>query len=288
TYNKSLGHFAAAGYEHALAIEMTVLVFMVLAGTNFTLLYYLIWVHAGNWKPLKIFGDVEWRTYMTVIVGVTTLIILFGYYHHEDFNDLPSALRYSSFQVVSVITTTGYGTHDFNTWNSFGRGVLFLLMFVGGCAGSTGGGMKVIRHILFLKIMRLEIERSFHPTVVRPLRLGGKAVEDPDLRRNILVYFSLILVIFVFSWLAVVTFEPDLTWTATDAGRIEDKLIDSATGIAATLNNIGPGLGTIGPTSTYEHFSWPTKLLFTWLMMLGRLELFVILVLFMPSFWRTR
>jgi trk system potassium uptake protein TrkH len=290
TYNKSLGHFAASGdYPHALGIEMTVLVFMVLAGTNFTLLYYLIWVHAGRWQPLKIFGDVEWKTYMSVIVGVTALIVLFGHFHHSDFgNDLGSALRYSSFQVVSVMTTTGYGTDDFNQWNSFSRGILFLLMFVGGCAGSTGGGMKVIRHILFLKIMRLEIERAYHPTVVRPLRLGGNAVEDPDLRRNILVYFGLILVIFVFSWMAVVTIEPDETWTATEAGRMEDKLIDSATGVAATLNNIGPGLGTIGPTSTYEHFTWPTKLLFTWLMMLGRLEIFVILVLFMPSFWRTR
>ena len=290
TYNKSLGHFAASGdYPHALGIEMAVLVFMVLAGTNFTLLYYLVWVHAGRWQPLKIFGDVEWKTYMTVILCVTALIILFGHFHHQDFGeDFGDALRYSSFQVVSVITTTGYGTHDFNSWNSFGRGVLFLLMFVGGCAGSTGGGMKVIRHILFLKIMRLEVERAYHPTVVRPLRLGGNAVEDPDLRRNILVYFSLILVIFVFSWMAVVTIEPDYTWTASENGRLEDKLIDSATGIAATLNNIGPGLGTIGPTSTYEHFSWPTKLLFTWLMMLGRLEIFVILVLFMPSFWRTR
>ena len=144
--------------------------------------------------------------------------------------------------------------------------------------------MKVIRHVLFLKIMRLEIEQAFHPSVVRPLRLGGKPVEDPDLRKNILVYFGLILVIFVFSWMFVVAVEPDSTWGTS----IENKLIDSATGVASTLNNIGPGLGTVGATQNYGHFSSITKFLFVWLMMIGRIEIFAILVLFMPSFWRNR
>jgi len=187
---------------------------------------------------------------------------------------------------VSIMTTTGYGTHDFDTWNSFGRGVLFLLMFVGGCAGSTGGGLKVIRHILLLKILRLQIEQAFRPTVVRPLRLSGHPVPE-EVKTNIPMYFGAILVIFVFSWMAVVTFEPDATWT--DKGRpIENKLIDSASGVAATLNNIGPGLGTVGATQNYAHFSQPTKLLFTFLMMVGRLEVYVILVLFVPAFWRSR
>ena len=142
--------------------------------------------------------------------------------------------------------------------------------------------MKVIRHILFLKIVRLEVEQAFHPTVVRTLRLGGEPVEDPNLRKNILVYFSLILVIFIFSWMAVVTIEPDTTW----ANELEHKLIDSASAVAATLNNIGPGLGTVGATRNYGHFSWASKLLFTLLMMLGRLEIYVILVLLWPRFWK--
>ena len=146
--------------------------------------------------------------------------------------------------------------------------------------------MKVIRHILFLKILRLETEQAYHPTVVRPLRLGGEPVEDADLRKNILVYFGLILVIFVFSWIFVVATEPDRTWGPKPS--VQHKLIDSASGVAATLNNIGPGLGTLGPTKTYVHFSWYNKLLFVWLMMLGRLELFSILVLLSPNFWRTR
>jgi len=278
TWNKSLGHFDSA------LIDYTVAVFMILAGTNFTLLYFLILRQPG-----KLLADVEWRIYMIVIFCISVLVIAFGVYH-GDFNGgslaerIQNGTRFGFFQVVSVITTTGYGTHDFDRWNSFGRGVLFLLMFVGGCAGSTGGGMKVIRHVLFLKILRLEIEQAFHPTVVRPLRLGGNTVDDPDLRKNILVYFSLILVIFVFSWMFVVTVEPDSTWGVSS----EHKLIDSASGVAATLNNIGPGLGTVGATQNYGHFSTLSKILFVWLMMVGRLEMFAILVLFIPGFWRAR
>ncbi|MEZ6071041.1 MAG: TrkH family potassium uptake protein [Pirellulales bacterium] len=314
TYNASLGHFETVEGVSGVLVEMTVLVFMVLAGTNFMLLYFAL---RGKFRPLLC--DVEWRTYIGVIVLVTAAVICFAFWHRDfhvvksTFIDQPSAenldteivsaephetlpedeffpvlgraIRYGLFQVVSIMTTTGYGTHDFNAWNSFGRGVLFLLMFVGGCAGSTGGGLKVIRHILFLKILGLEVEQSFRPSIVRPLRLGGKALENQDLRRNVVVYFSLILVIFVFSWITIVTFEPDTTWQGRDIG---DKLIDSATGVAATLNNIGPGLGTVGATENYAKFSSFTKLLFTLLMMLGRLEIFVILVLFLPSFWRTQ
>ena len=272
TYNGSLHHFDSA------IIDSVVILFMILAGTNFTLLYLLL-----MGQPGKLLADVEWRTYLSLIGGVTVLVVGFGLYH-QDFSSLGKAVQYGLFQVISVVTTTGYGTSDFDTWNSFGRGVLFLLMFVGGCAGSTGGGMKVIRHILFLKIIVLEIEQAFHPTVVRPLRLGGRTVEDQDLRKNILVYFGLILVIFIFSWMFLVTTEPSTTWGNT----IEHKLIDSASAIAATLNNIGPGLGTVGPTKNYAHFSAHAKLLFIWLMMLGRLELFSILVLVIPGFWRSR
>ncbi len=282
TYNASLGHFDSP------SIEFTVTVFMILAGSNFALLYAVM---AGRWGDL--WRDLEWRTYIVVIFGVTALVVAFGLWH-DDFVDGTNALaqpeeffraiRFGLFQVVSIMTTTGFGTHDFDGWNSFGRGVLFLLMFVGGCAGSTGGGLKVIRHILFLKILKREIERSFRPSVVRPLRIGDQAVNDPEMYRGILVYFSMILVIFVFSWMALVTIEPDSTWNDQE---IKNKLIDSASGIAATLNNIGPGLGIVGATQNYAHFTSVAKLLFAWLMMLGRLEIFVVLVLFSPRFWRS-
>jgi trk system potassium uptake protein TrkH len=281
TYNASLGHFDSP------AIEYIVVVFMILAGTNFTLLFYLIVL-----KPKKLLADIEWRTYMGIIGVVTVLVVAVGMYS-KDFSSWDWAVRDGLFQVVSIMTTTGYGTVDFDIWNHFGRGVLFMLMFVGGCAGSTGGGMKVIRHVLFVKVLGLEIEQSYHPTVVRPLRLGGKPVDDPQLRKNILVYFSLILAIFVFGWMFVVMLEPDATWVRIEPdARVCDtsqhKLLDSASSIAATLNNIGPGLGTVGATRNYGHFSWWSKTLFLWLMMIGRLEIFSILVLFVPGFWRSR
>jgi trk system potassium uptake protein TrkH len=288
TYDSSLGHFASLPTVNGPLIEYTVMLFMVLAGTNFTLLYFLL-----IRQPGRLLVDLEWRVYMAIILGVTALVVIFGM-HYDDFvkpgtpfwQEVRDSVRFGLFQVISIMTTTGYGTHDFNGWNSFGRGVLFLLMFIGGCAGSTGGGLKVIRHILFVKILHLEIERSFHPSVVRPLRIGGEPVLDPDLPRNILVYFGLILIIFVFSWMLLVTIEPDTTWRA-GGQLLDNKLIDAASSISATLNNIGPGLGIVGATQNYAHFTPTAKLLFTLLMMIGRLEIFVILVLFIPRFWRS-
>lgn len=278
TYNASLGHFQSE------TIDYIVIVFMVLAGTNFTLLYF-----GFLGKPRRLFRDLEFRVYLGTI-AVATLVIL--YYCFSDFKGqggeegtLRVAVRHSLFQVVSILTTTGFGTHDFDQWNNVGRAILFTLMFVGGCAGSTGGGMKVIRHILFFKVLKLELEKAYHPSVVRPLRLGGVPTASPDLGHSILVYFSLILAIFILSWGAVICLEPDATW---ENDALQHKLIDGASGVAATLNNIGPGLGTLGATQNYGHFSWWTKLNFTFLMMVGRLEIFPILVLVLPGFWRRR
>lgn len=293
TYNASLGHFDSA------TIENTTVVFMILAGTNFTLLYLTL---LGG--PRRLFRDVEFRTYIGIIVVVTLGVIFFGMRQpDEGFDSLADATRFGLFQVVSILTTTGYGTADFDGWNNFGRGILLLLMFVGGCAGSTGGGIKVIRHILFYKILRLEIEKAHRPRVVRFIRIGGAAIDDPNLPHSIVVYFSMILAIFVFSWLLLITFEPNSTWGVNDSdiaartittengetfqhNMADEELLDSASAVAATLNNIGPGLGVVGPTQNYAAFSQGAKLLFVWLMMLGRVEVFSVLVLFFPTFWR--
>lgn len=305
TYNASVGHFQYVPGLNGPRIEMTIVVFMVLAGTNFMLLYFVALGKLGRLWP-----DVEWRTYMLILAVVTLLIVGFGL-HAGDFSgsngmkhamedgpaaaEIPStplgtqfarAVRYGMFQVVSIMTTTGFCTDDFDRWNSFARGVLLLLMFIGACGGSTGGGMKVIRHILFVKILHLELEQAFHPSVVRPLRLAGEPVPEQDLRRQILVYYGLIMAVCTVSWLLTITFEPDSTW-AEPGQHAEHKLVDAASCVAATLNNIGPGLGVIGATRNYTNFQWYTKLLFIWLMMLGRLELYVVLVLFSPRFWRS-
>jgi len=310
TCNASIGHFTTDPQLNGPLIEMTIVVFMVLAGTNFMLMYFVL---IG--QPKRMLLDVEWRAYVGILVVAAVLVTAIGLYcgDFDDFGtsdrpvdpaltpetaqraplppDAPSPLgrgiRFGLFQVVSIMTTTGFCTDDFDRYNSFARGALLALMFVGGCAGSTGGGLKVVRHLLFFKSLRLEIERAFHPSVVRTLRLGGEPVPDQNLRNDVLVYFGLVMAIFVAGWLFTVTFEPDGTWT--DYGhQSEHKLIDAASCVAATLNNIGPGLGVIGATKNYANFTWPSKLLFIWLMMLGRLEIFVILVLFVPGFWRSQ
>ena len=290
TYNASLGHFNSA------TIEYTTILFMILSGTNFTLLYLTL---LGG--PRRLLRDVEFQTYVGIIAVVTLGVVFFGMRAGDaGFGTLGDAMRNGMFQVVSVLTTTGYGTADFDGWNNFGRGILLLLMFVGGCAGSTGGGMKVIRHILFYKILRLEIEKAHRPRVVRFIRVGGSTVDDNNLPHSIVVYFSMILAIFVFSWLLLITLEPNSTWHAgegslqrltngdrqAEQNTLDEKLLDSASAVAATLNNIGPGLGVVGATQNYAGFSQGAKLLFVWLMMLGRVEVFSVLVLFFPAFWR--
>lgn len=284
TYNASVAYF-----DNEL-IDYTITLFMVIAGMNFTLLYLVL---IGRWGVML--KDIEWRTYIGGIAVVTIAILAMslGFYHEFDPNgnlsflsELRLAFRYVLFQVVSIVTTTGFGTHNFDDWHQLARALLFLLMFVGGCAGSTGGGMKVIRHVLFIKILRMEVERSYHPSVIRPLKLGGTVTTDPELKNQILLYFGLVTFIFMLSWITLVAIEPESTWTRVGQ-PVEDKLIDSASAVAATLNNIGPGLGTVGAKQNYANFTSASKLLFVFLMMLGRLELFAVLVLLIPGFWRS-
>lgn len=278
-YNASLSHFKS------MRIEYITIVFMILSGTNFTLLLLVV---TGRWE--RMIKDIEWQFYIGIMAVVTVAIMVFGLWSNN-FSHVGSALRYSLFQVVSVMTTTGYVTQDFDLWNNFGRGVLLLLMFVGGCAGSTAGGMKVIRHVLLVKILRLELELAYRPGVVRPLMLGIPKMDDVNLRRHILVYFAIVGSLYAGSWLMLITTEPDRQWLEKPYGvgqgnMLDHKLLDCASAIAATLNNVGPGLGVVGPTATYAGFSPWSKLLFVFLMMLGRLEMFSILVLFLPAFWR--
>ena len=278
TYNSSLGHFALHDATNGMVIEYVVILFMILAGANFTLLFLAV---LG--KPMNLIRDSEFRGYIGIIIVSTAVLMAFGFGSLiPEFGNLESGVRNSLFQVVSIVTTTGFGTADFDTWHEMQRGWLLALMFVGGCAGSTGGGMKVIRHILFVKVLRMEVEATFNPNEVQLLKLGGKSVDDQKLRHSILVYFALVSFLFMIGFLFVAGVEPDSTW----GGPSKNKLIDSASAVASTLNNIGPGLGIVGPTQNYSTFSSITKTLFVLLMMLGRLEIFPLLVLFLPKFWR--
>jgi trk system potassium uptake protein TrkH len=305
TYNDSIGHFKSP------LIEGTIVVFMIAAGTNFSL-YYLILHHhktsdsKGFLNKLSpLFRDPEYRIYLCILI-TSTLVLTFSLQWNENYEgNLLQSFRHAAFNTVSIMTTTGYGTEDFHQWSEFAKGLLLLLMFVGGCAGSTGGGLKVVRFLLFQKIIRLEIEQAFRPNVVRPLRIFGRPIES-ELRHEVIVYFSLVLFLFISSWMILAAIEPDHQWesksvtqsavTTTEVDPASksvtnhkaEKLLDCASAVAATLNNIGPGLGVLGPHSNYSDFSQPGKMLLALLMLLGRLELFAILVLFVPSFWRVQ
>jgi len=285
TWNASLGH-----YDNAL-IEWTVILFMLLAGTNFTL-YYLVLIgsqskgNAGRSRfariqPLTL--DPEFRLYLAILLCATGLLFT-SLMLKSHYGQISDSIRHAAFTAVSITTTTGYGTADFDQWSTFSRALILGLMFIGGCAGSTGGGIKVARFLLVTRILKLEVESAFRPNVVRPLRIAGANL-DKSLRHEVLVYFSLVLLIFVISWLLLVAIEPGEPWALqADGGRTQ--LIDSASAVAATLNNIGPGLGAVGPTMNYAEFAPQSKLLLSLLMLLGRLELFAILVLLIPSFWK--
>lgn len=275
THNKSVGHFDST------AIDMTIVVFMLLGCTNFALLYHVV---IG--KPGRLLRDVEFRVYITIAL-IASLVVISAGMLCGDFSDAGSGTRFGLFQTVSILTNTGFGTHDFDQWNPLGRGLLLVLMYIGGCAGSTSCAVKVIRYIVLFKILGLELEHSFRPRVVRHIRIGGKVVDDPELRKDVIVYFALILVISVSAWLALLAVEPNSTWSS--AGRMPaEKLVDCASAVAATINGVGPGLGLVGPTSNYSMLHGASKLILAGLMLLGRLELFVVLALFVPRFWRSQ
>lgn len=283
THNASVGHYGGGG------IEATIVVFMIIAGTNFSLYYMMLRKPEpsgglfGRLKPL--FGDPEYRTYLCIL-ALATGLLTFSLYRNGLYESVATALRHAVFIAVSIMTTTGFGTEDFTNWSEFSKGLLLLLMFVGGCAGSTGGGIKVIRLLLFVKTIRVEVERAFRPNVVRTIRIGGVNVDNAH-RHNVIVYFCLILLIFISAWMILAALEPDAQWHRSDNSSAA-KLLDCASAVAATLNNIGPGLGVLGPADNYSEFSQPGKALLTLLMLLGRLELFAIIVLFVPSFWRSQ
>lgn len=270
---------ASAAHFNSAAVDWIIIVFMLLAGVNFGLYY-----HIARRNLRAVLGDTEFRAYLTIIAlssAVVTWqlwgakIVTTAGLTIEDAGFI-KALRYGVFQVISMQTTTGYCTADFDQWDFVSKAVLLTLMFVGGCAGSTGGGLKVIRFVVVFKVMLAEIERVFRPNVVRTVRVG-RTVIDADLRQATLVYLLIAFLIFAVGTILLMLFES------------QHKGIDFTTAVttsAATLNNIGPGLLKVGATGNYGWFSQPSLVLLSILMALGRLELYAILVLFLPRFWR--
>jgi len=245
-------------------IQYVIVLFMFFAGTNFTLSYLAL---KGRFK--SVFKDEEFKYYVFFILGFT-LIIYIGLIITTQLG-MERAFRHTLFQVVSIITTTGFATADYLLWTPFLTILIFTLFFFGGSAGSTGGGVKIMRIVLLLKNSYYELRRLVHPNAVIPVRFNKRSV-DSKIITNVLAFFMLYLLIFGFSTAVFTLIEPDL---------------ESAMGAVATsLGNIGPGLGNVGPSENFLHVSPSGKWFLSFLMLLGRLELFTILVLFSPSFWK--
>ncbi|MBA3014944.1 MAG: TrkH family potassium uptake protein [Proteobacteria bacterium] len=258
THNSSVGYFQSA------YVEAVIIVFMFLAGINFSLHYHGL---RGN---LKIYWqNEEFRLYLGFI-GLAFVVILGANLFHGVYQSLGQQIRAALFQVVSIITTTGFGTADFEQWPPMCKFFLVALMFVGGCAGSTGGGIKVFRFLLFFKYARLQLRKLVHPRGVYTIQVGQVKVPR-DVKVAILGFFSLYTIVFFLACLGV-------TATGVD-------IVTGTTAVAATLNNIGPGLQQVGPAQHFGGLPAVAKLILTFCMLAGRLELYTVAVLFMPGYW---
>ena len=244
--------------------EMIITFFMIICGGNFALYYQLL---KGNFKD--VLKDEELRLYLGIITASIILITINIY--GVNFGSIWESLRHSSFSVASVITTTGYATADFNQWPMFSKMILLLLMFVGGCAGSTAGSIKNIRVLLLLKIMKRELMQIIHPRAFYSVKIANKSVEEKTLM-EVLAFFFMYMFVFVISILIVSLDGEDVATTIS--------------AVAATLGNIGPGISLVGPMGNYSEFSYLSKITMSLCMIIGRLEIYPILLLMVPSFWR--
>ena len=246
-------------------IQYVIAIFMILAGTNFTLHYLAL-----HGRVKDIWRNEEYRYYIFTIL-ITSFTIAVALILSNLGSDVEQAFRDSIFTVASIITTTGFITADYLMWPGALWFLVFMLMFVGGSAGSTGGGIKVVRQLLLFKNSFLELKRLMHPQAVIPVRMNGRPVSQ-DIIFNVLAFFLIYIIIF-----AIGTFVMSLL------GLDFETAIGST---AATLGNIGPGIGSVGPVGNYSEIPGFGKWFLSFLMLLGRLELFTVLILFSPVFWK--
>ena len=247
-------------------LQWVITIFMLLFGVNFNL-YYLV-VRKQAKLALK---STELRCYLLIWLGATAIIVINLVSHLHI--GLGEAVRLSAFQTSSILTTTGYGTADFNLWPQLSKTVLIMLMFVGGCAGSTGGGLKVSRIMILFEDIKRELRHLLHPRSVDIIKFEGKRLEN-DVVHSVNSYFSLYMVLLVLMILLL----------AFDHSDFETDV----TAVIACFNNIGPGFGAVGPAANYADYSWFSKLVLSAGMLLGRLEIYPILIALTPSTWTSR
>jgi trk system potassium uptake protein TrkH len=252
-----------AGYSPA--IQITITVFMILSGINYTAYFYIL---TGKIKELFKIEEVRW--YLAIIFGSVAVITWNVRSLYPTFSE---TLRHAFFQVGSIITTTGYATTDFDLWPALSKTLLVTLMFIGACAGSTSGGIKVSRILILLKTIRKELSLIIHPRQVKKIRMDGHPVDHETLRSAnvfLVVYFVLLLT----SMLLISVDEFDFSTNFTS--------------VVTVLNNIGPGLNLVGPTQNFSIFSPFSKFVLMFDMLAGRLELFPMMILLMPSTWKRK
>lgn len=254
------------GFYDSAYIDGVVTVFMILFGINFNLFYLVL---LKNFK--RIFKSEELRTYIKIIAVAIALIT---WNIHGMYGGVLKSFRYASFQVATIITTTGFMTADFNLWPTFSKAILLSLMIIGACAGSTGGGVKVSRVLITFKYIKSEIKKVIHPRSISNITMDEKLIDD-TMTKNVSAYLLIYLIIMAVSFILITLNEFDIE--------------TSLTSVVTCLNNVGPGLGNlVGPTGNFSTFSPFSKLVLTLDMLLGRLEIFPILFLFSPRIFKRR
>lgn len=257
-------------------IQYIITLFMFIAGANFVLSYFAL-----KGKFSRVFNNEEFKYYLfgTIALTIVIAIIIVNFQdpnlatsinHPKPWGETESAFRHAAFQVTSVLTTTGFVTADYTMWNSLATMLIFSLFFIGGSAGSTAGGIKIVRHIIMIKNTFFEFKKLLHPNAIIPVRYSGVGVPK-NIIYNILPFFVLYMLIFIVSSITLTFFGLDFV-TAIGA-------------TASSLGNIGPAFGALGPVDNYAHLSIGAKWICSFLMLIGRLELFTVLILFTPFFW---
>jgi trk system potassium uptake protein TrkH len=255
---------ASIKFYDSMTIDFIITIFMILAGINFSL-YFLIF--NGRYKaPFK---DSELKTYLSII-GIATFVLTFVLLDKYS-NDILQAFRYASFQVAAIITTTGFATDDFNIYPPLGKIILLSLMFIGGSAGSTSGGMKVSRVVIAVKASFFEVYKTFRPHYVRSLKVSHSKI-PPDIVRGIFAFVIVFIFILFLGTVFVASFGIDI--------------VTSFTSVLTALGNVGPGLERVGSVENFAFMPSPVKFVLSICMILGRLELYTILVMLIPDFWK--
>ncbi len=255
------------GAYNSLFIEGIIILFMMVAGVNFGLYYFLLWKR----KPGHLFSNPEFRLYIALLIGASLFIAL-NLINSMGLS-IGEAFRHGSFQAVSIMTTTGFVTADFNAWPAFAKSALLILMLIGASAGATGGALKVIRLLVLLKHTYRRIVLAFNPRAIIPLKIGGNVLSERVISGIIgmtILYFAILIVGFLIM------------------SALGLEHVTALSSVAATLGNIGPGLGLVGPAANYLCIPDLGKVVLIVCMLVGRLELFTVLVLLAPSFWKWR